>query len=65
MRNPEIHESFRPHIDIYPNLLIVNEKLVTFPIPDLEHGVHVQTAIAGQKRVVRLNENSILVRQRP
>ena len=59
MKKPEIHESFRPQMDIYPDLLKVNEKLVTFPIPDLEHGVYVKTAGAGlQKRVVRLKENS-------
>ncbi len=48
-------------MDIYPDLLIVDEKLVAFPISDLEHGVHVKTAGAGlQKRVVRKNENSII-----
>jgi hypothetical protein len=29
---------------IYPDLFIVYKKLVAFPIPDLEHGMHVQTA---------------------
>jgi len=33
--------------NIYPDLLIVYEELVALPIPDLEHGGHVQTAKAA------------------
>ena len=46
-------------INVYPDLLIVNEKLVAFPIPDLEHGVHVQTAASACFKIMMQGNSSI------